>query len=349
MAGTPYAAYRGLVQHRGWVIAAVLVALVTATAVWRLNAQGPRQLQSNGVVIAPEGPAPSVTSSVPGGQVSPVRSAPTRSARSPEPAHPVPLSPASGGLLVPSSPTPQGRPEHGAPAPRPGSGVKVPDSVETIISDMTAAGDGRLHGVPAGAPWASCTGSTDDPDNARHFTAASAWGQVYEDSRGNPARAARVELKDIKTFVLSRRERSWRLAQSSVHVAGLASPEDFSSGPDRAIDARIEKDGFQSVTAGNGYNVHFWPEGPRARIDPSDTAGVFTTVQARVIGPQSAQARYLMSAGGDWWIDETAGWAPDHIGGIGGGRCKAVTTRWQSFNMITLSPAQVRSSPPPLG
>jgi hypothetical protein len=109
------------------------------------------------------------------------------------------------------------------------------------------------------------------------------------------------------------------------------------------------------VTAGNGYNFHFWNEGGRAPIDPTDVGGVFITAQARLIvgdrrkPDDRARARYVMSVGGDYWLNTTAPWDNFRTnGGIGGGRFKYVTSRWQAFNLITIPPNGVRQSPPPL-
>ena len=76
--------------------------------------------------------------------------------------------------------------------------------------------------------------------------------------------------------------------------------------------------------------------------------GSFITVQARTIGNDAPNAKYLLNVGGDWWLNTTAGW--DNFktnSGIGGGRCKAVKPEWQSFNMTTLSPDEIRTNPPP--
>lgn len=214
---------------------------------------------------------------------------------------------------------------------------------------MTGPPDGRLHGVPTYYSWASCQGYPDDLTNSRGFRAATAWGQLYEDARGNPATNTRVQIKAIKFYVLSKRDNTWRLLQSSQDVSGAAYIEDFSNNTNKPTDVRKESDGSISVTAGGGYNFHFWPTTSRAMIDPGDMGGVFTTVQARLIGSDAAQARYLLNMGGDWWIDMNAGW--DNFktnGGIALGRCKAVKPAWQSFNMTTLSPDEIRKNPPPL-
>jgi hypothetical protein len=84
-------------------------------------------------------------------------------------------------------------------------------------------------------------------------------------------------------------------------------------------------------------------------------AGIFTTVQARLVidNPQqvddTSQARYLLSMGGDYWLNLTAKWDNWKTNGdIGIGKFKYVTTGWRAFNMTTLSPEQITQNPPPL-
>ena len=241
-----------------------------------------------------------------------------------------------------AAPTPTPEP---TPTPAPQSGSI--NSVDSIIGDMTLPGDGKLHGVPPNYSWASCKGGVDDPNDSRGFSAATGWGQLYEDAAGNPSPGTRVQLRNMKTYVLSKSTGKWNLLQSSNSVSGAAFIENYSNNTNKPADIRNEGDGI-SVTAGGGYNFHFWPNGPRANINASDLGGLLITVQARTIGNDAPNAKYLLNVGGDWWLNTTAGW--DNFktnGGIGGGRCKAVKPEWQSFNMTTLSPDEIRTNPPP--
>jgi hypothetical protein len=237
---------------------------------------------------------------------------------------------------------------------RPADGVPTPaNSVDTIIADMREPHEGRPHGVPLSYGWAHGP-RIERGNDARGFKAMIAWGQLYEDAGGHRADNTRVQLRDIKAYVLGRKDGRWTLVQNSRLVEGEAYREDYRGDVNRPADERREPDGSISVVAGEGYNFHFWPATGRVTIDPEDIAGVFTTVQARlVVGDPGkpddrARARYLLSMGGDYWVDMTARW--DNLktnGGIAIGRFKYVTTRWQAFNMITLSEEEVRRNPPP--
>jgi hypothetical protein len=229
------------------------------------------------------------------------------------------------------------------------------NTLQTIIDDMTLPHESKLHGVPDTYDW-SRGPRLGRGNNAGDFKAFTAWGQVYEAADGNPATNTRVELRDIKAYVLSKKTGQWSLLQHTQDVDGAAFKEDFAENVSAAPEARREKDGTVSVTAGGGYNYHFWPSSGRATIDPDDIAGVFTTVQARLIMDDPAKpddrdtAQYLLGMGGDYWLSLTAEWKPDWstVGDAGIGRMKFVTPEWQAFNMTTLPANALRVNPPPL-
>ncbi|MCE1229099.1 MAG: hypothetical protein LWX11_06400 [Firmicutes bacterium] len=243
--------------------------------------------------------------------------------------------------------------------PRSSDGINVlsadePNTLEAVANDIVLPHEGRPHGVPSSFSWA-LNPTISAGNNPGNFTAMIAWGSMYEDANGNPATNTRVQLRDIKAYMLSKGDGQWRLLQSSVGMVGAAYHEDFAGNEAKAADLRHESDGSISVTAGGGYNFHFYPSA-RATIDPNDIAGIFTTVKARlIVGNPSlpddrATARYLVNMGGDYWVNQTALWTNDGstVKGIALARFKYVKTGWRSFNMTTLTEAQLRLNPPPL-
>ncbi|MBW4615949.1 MAG: hypothetical protein KME21_22235 [Desmonostoc vinosum HA7617-LM4] len=210
------------------------------------------------------------------------------------------------------------------------------------------------HGVPESYDWASGAriDMGNDPEN---FQAMISWGQLYEAAEGNPANNTRVQIKDIKAYMLSKQDSQWHLLQSSTGVEGAAYREDFADDISKRADIRYEEDGSISAKAGDGYNYHFWCQTGRAPIQPYDVAGMFTTIQARLVvddtqaSDDRSQARYLLSMGGDYWLDLTTDW--DNLttnGDIAIGKFKYVTSEWQAFNMTTLSPDEIWRNPPPV-
>jgi hypothetical protein len=234
------------------------------------------------------------------------------------------------------------------------SATQTINSLETIISDMKLPHEGKPHGVPEHYGWAKGPGMESGNDPAA-FGAIIAWGQVYEDAEGNPAKNTRVQLKDIKAYLLSKKDGKWRFIQSSRDVAGAAYVEDFAGDVNKPADIRKEADGSMSVKAGGGYNFHFWPSTGRVEMDPEDIGGVFTTIQARLIiddpnmPDDRAKARYLLNMGGDYWLNLNAKWDNWTTNkGIAMGRFKYIKPEWQAFNMTTLTEDELRKNPPPL-
>jgi hypothetical protein len=236
----------------------------------------------------------------------------------------------------------------------------IDDSISTIIYDMTSPHEGMPHGVSTSYDWALGP-RLSMGNNPEGFKAMTAWGQLYESARGNPATNTRVQIKNLKAYMLSKQDNKWHLLQSSKKVEGAAYREDFAGDVHKPADIRYEQDSSVSVKAGQGYNFHFWcpsfagsPYG-RVSINPEDVAGIFTTVQARLITDNLQQpddrfkARYLLSVGGDYWLNLTAQWDKWTTNSdIGIGKFKHVTTKWQAFNMITLPPTEIRKNPPPI-
>ncbi|MDZ7317052.1 MAG: T9SS type A sorting domain-containing protein [candidate division KSB1 bacterium] len=228
------------------------------------------------------------------------------------------------------------------------------NSLEDIIGDITLPHEGLPHGVPLSVDWSQRPrrGAQRPPEG---WTAAIAWGQLYEWAEGNPATNTRVQIRDMEMYYLSKSDNRWHLLQKALRVSGAAYVEDFHGDLNKPADIRTEPDGSISVTAGDGYNFHFWPSTGRVTIPKDDIEGCFVTVQARLIlaDPNGVDdrddARYLLSVGGDWWQSLTAVWDNWKTNAdMGIGRFRFVRKEWRGHNMITLSADQVRQNPPPI-
>ena len=230
----------------------------------------------------------------------------------------------------------------------------IENTVELIISDMIGPHEARPRGVPDDQEWAfnPRISMGNDPGD---WQAMIAWGQFYEPVEGNPATNTRVQIRNLKAYYLSKTDNQWHLWQASKVVDGAAYVEDFAGDESIPADIRTEPDGSVSVApAGEGYNFHFWNPS-RTPIDPDDIAGVFTTVQARLVvddpdqPDDRAQARLILDVGGDYWESMTAEWDNWTTNAdIGIGKFKFVTNQWQPFNMHTVTPEVLRENPPPL-
>ncbi len=141
------------------------------------------------------------------------------------------------------------------------------NSIQTIISDMQPPHQGRPRGVPQSYDWAAGP-RIGMGNNPKEFRAMTAWGQLYEAAEGNSATNSRVQIRNIRAYLLSKRDGRWHLLQRSRVVEGAAYREDFAKDINKPTDVRNEKDGSISVKAGNGYNFHFWPKVAGVRLTP---------------------------------------------------------------------------------
>jgi hypothetical protein len=221
--------------------------------------------------------------------------------------------------------------------------------------DMTGRHAGRMHGVPASYNWARHprVGVGNHP-GGHGFTAVSAWGQVYEDVHGSPARNVRVSCRDICLWILSRRTGGWQRVNASTVVNGANYVEDYTGNANKPAALRQEPHGAVSATLGGGYNFHLYSIRQRSMIDPGDIAGVVSMYSARVImdDPNGVDerhlARYLASAGADYWRDRYVGAGPGTVADVGIGKARYLTPEWLTLTMSTLSLHRLEKHPPPV-
>ena len=267
--------------------------------------------------------------------------------------------PASTNILIPPvNPNPDPISTTGSTLPPASSSTSTP-SIPPEFYDTTLPGEGYPSGVPTYYDWAAKPIVGYGNSVPSGWNAFTAWGQLYVEQGWNPPADSntRVQIGVLDAWYLSKSTNKWVLLQHADKVNGAAYVEDFANDANKAADIKDESanGGGISVTAGNGYNFHFWTS--RAVLpDPNDIAGVFTRFQSRLIlaDPRGvddrASARYLASDGADYWRGLYSGWASDwsNNGGVGSGRFKFVTNDWKNFTMSTLTPEQLIGNPPPL-
>jgi hypothetical protein len=225
---------------------------------------------------------------------------------------------------------------------------------DQIAADMESSHEGRPHGVPPSYGWA-LKPVVIMGNNSNGWKAITAWGAVYEEAQGNHAANTRVNIRQMRLYLLRKTSGRWFLLQDTNAPEGAAYHEDFSGDVNRPADIRKEPDGTISVTAGSGYNFHFFPR-DRASIPPQDIGGIVVTLQARLIigdvnKPDDRNvARYLCDAGADYYPALTGGWpgGESFNPGVAIGKMKYVPLNWRSFSMTTLSRPELEKNPPPI-
>lgn len=234
-------------------------------------------------------------------------------------------------------------------------GCADPDRVAKLLAkDMVGKHQGRMHGVPSNYNWAKRP-RVGRGNHAGKYQALSVWGQIYEDAKGSPARNVRVACKDIGGWILSERTGRWRRVDATKGVFGHNYVEDFAGNAYVPADLRDEPDGSVSSTLGNGYNFHFSPNHARVWIDPDDIDGIVALYSAKVIvddpaGPDERHlARYLASAGADYWLNKTVGpKAGVTVDDVGIGKARYLDARWKTVTMSTIGIKRLRRTAPPV-
>ena len=236
------------------------------------------------------------------------------------------------------------------PVPTPPPPPTGASPADQIAADMQGANEAYPHGVPLSWDWANGP-VIGMGNNSNGEQAITSWGVVYVAAQGNPATNTRVNIQNLQLYFLQKSSGKWLLLQNTSAPDGDAYPEDY-QGSSKTGDVRTEPDGTISVTAGNGFNFHFYPDG-RAAINPSDIGGIVALFEARLIVDNPAladdrsSAQYLCSAGADYY-PSVGGPGIDNNPSVGNGKMKYVQSQWRSFAMTTLTQAQLESNPPPV-
>ncbi len=235
---------------------------------------------------------------------------------------------------------------------------EIANTLERVADSMTGSHEGFPNGVNSDWALKPRMGRGNNPP--QDWFAVTPWGQVYLEKQGNPAVNTRIQVKDIAAWYISKSDGRWRKWMASASVQGNMYREDFANdatNPNPADPIRVEASGGKSAKPGGGYNFHFWPATPpRVAMDPNDIAGVWTVFKVRLVkdNPNGvddrSKARFIASAGADYWRSIDAQWKSDwsNNGDIGIGKFYFVTNDWQSINFTTLTLDALRQNPPPI-
>lgn len=230
---------------------------------------------------------------------------------------------------------------------------------DILTADMNQPHDGVLIGVPPHYDWAKGPriGMGNNPGkDGQKFHAAVPLGSITE-TEGNQSTNTRVQLRNIRGYYLSKSQNKWILITQSESVGGSNFRADFKGNASFKADVRQEASGGLSVSLRHGEDTkhvfHFWGTS-RGDIDPDDVAAAFASVEARlIVGDRTQpddrdQAKYLVSAGMDYWKSKTAKW--DHFKTNGDafiGRKRLIGKDWTTLTANSLTPKQIQDNPPP--
>ncbi len=241
------------------------------------------------------------------------------------------------------------------PIPQIDCGNEPVNSIQLIRDDMALLHEGSAHGIPSWFDWAygPRIGYGNTPPEG--WTAMVPWGQFYTDSLGHTTKNTRVQIKNLQAWYLSRQDSQWIEWITTSEIEGAYFVEDFKLNRNKKATIWQETNcGGISVLPKKNYNFHFWPSGGRIPIDPNNIAGVWVSVEARLVvsdpdlDDDRDNARLLLNCGADYWLDESTNWNQLKTNGdIAISRFRYLTNDWQVFNMHTLTGNQLNYYPPP--
>jgi hypothetical protein len=228
------------------------------------------------------------------------------------------------------------------------------NTFDIVVSDMTDPHEGILSGVPTSYDWGAHPRVGHGNNVPTGWNAMTGWGQVYFVEGSVAPVNTRVQLRNLKSYMLSKSTRVWTQVQDSPDVEGAAFAEDFGGNNSMGADIRDEAEGI-SVRLSVGWNFHFWSANGRHTFNPSDVGAFLVTFHARIIRDDATQplnpngGELLAGAGGDYWKDASAPWDNFKTNGdFAIGRMKRVTEEWRAFNAHTADEMTLLMSPPPL-
>jgi hypothetical protein len=184
------------------------------------------------------------------------------------------------------------------------------------------------------------------------------WFTVFE-AQGNAAKNTRVQIKNLRFYVLSEATRQWSLidATEAPETTLWSYPFNYVTGMSGA-GVRTESSGGVSMKPKYPNFHHGW--GHAKAINAPDVRAAFATVDFRLTleNPSGvddrASARYVVDSGADYYPDMSLKWSLGYAPGVGNGRMLLATSNWRSATLLVPNKnygstmAEMRTNPPPL-
>lgn len=154
----------------------------------------------------------------------------------------------------------------------------------------------------------------------------------------------RFNIRNIRCYSYERSVGTWIEIYSGLPSWTVSSHVSTADGY-IAIAPVVEVDGSYSFEVPIGRALHMASGLWQPRLSESD--GILSIVDARIIGPDADKARFAVAAGADFRSGDDV-----HTTNQSGfGHLGLLTLRWQSYTMLSsvLTDEEIRSSPPPFG
>jgi hypothetical protein len=222
------------------------------------------------------------------------------------------------------------------------------ERLEQIISDMALPSEALVIDprypwqyapqITMHAPRGAVIPAWWDGNRPEWTDAVVPWFTVFE-AEGNKAVNSRVEVRDLRFFILSDATRHWtqidRRQRPDTTLWGY--PFRYLSSENDAI-VRPEPDGGLSVVPAYPTFLHGWGHG--RPIVAQDIGATFAAIEFRLVLSDAKAAddrdlaRYVVDVGADYYPDMKLQWSRDYAPGIGNSRMLLATRDWRTATLL---------------
>jgi hypothetical protein len=252
-----------------------------------------------------------------------------------------------------SSPSPSPAP---APAPSPSPSASI--TIDQVIADIQNNPASEVIPLNLTYGWAYHA-AIQNSNPGRGNNATLSWFVGLEGT-GNTAKNTRIEVRNLRHYILSQTTRQWSQI-SSVQKPAAEHYEMPNWNSEGQVGVRSEADGGVSFKPAYPWIYHGW--GNKVALNGADVRGVYVSVEFRLIKDDpagvddTAQAVYAFEAGADYYYDvSTSPCAYENcvVPAAGNGRVLKAQTYWRKATLLVpnfsygASYDEFRSNPPPL-
>ncbi len=183
------------------------------------------------------------------------------------------------------------------------------------------------------------------------------WFTAYE-AQGNAATNSRVQIKNLRFYVLSESTRTWK--HFDVKAAPAVDLWKYPFAP-AGGSSGVKNESSGGISIKPKYPNFHHGYGNSVKISPQDVRAVFVAMEFRLAVDDSskpddrASAKYVVDTGGDYWPGNGQGdWSLGYAPGMGNSRMLQATNDWRTSSMLVPNKAygatleEIRKNPPPL-
>ena len=213
--------------------------------------------------------------------------------------------------------------------------------------DQTLTSEAYPQGVPTSYGWGAHPLMQAGNAVPSGFTAMTGWAQVFW-VNGITSSADYVQMKGFKTLIctINNGAHTWILLQQG-DISGSEFNSDYVNNVSTPPPYFTQVSGSGQATVGinPGNKVfHYWYKQGRVTLPSTNICGTLTIQQARTVTKASSgttpgeTGSYVISMGGDYWLNTTAVWDQYTTNkGINIGRFKLISGQWQWYGASTAS------------